>query len=74
MYAIEFEADIKNGAVKIPQMYRQLENSHAKIVLMVEDSHVPAQNLAELDFSSMHIQAFSGQDALAIQKAMRDEW
>ena len=74
MYAIEFEADIQDGTIKIPQMYRQLENSHAKIVLMVEDSRIPAPNVEEFDFSSMHIQAFSGQDVLAIQKAMRDEW
>lgn len=43
MYAIEFEADIQNGTVKIPEMYRQLDNAHAKIVLMVNDESFQAQ-------------------------------
>ncbi|MFU8838837.1 MAG: hypothetical protein ACNA75_11110 [Thiohalomonadaceae bacterium] len=74
MYAIEFEADIQDGVVKIPEIYRQLDNSHAKIVLMVEDNKLPTQTVAELDFSNTPIQAFLGQDALDIQKAMRNEW
>lgn len=37
MYAIEFEADIENGVVKIPPEYARLENAHARVVVMVEE-------------------------------------
>ncbi len=74
MYAIEFEADIQNGTVKIPEMYRQLNNAHAKVVLMVNDESLLAQRETELDFTNTDIKAFSGRDALDIQRTMRDEW
>lgn len=79
MYTIEFEANIRNGLVKIPDEYRQLENRHAKIVLMVEDERASmvtegAQVAAELDFTDTGIQAFSGRDGLDVQRIMRDEW
>lgn len=74
MYAIEFEADIQNGIVKIPDEYRQLENRHAKIVIMVKDEHSTPQVESELDLSSTDIQSFSGRDALEVQREMRDEW
>jgi len=73
MYTIEFEADIRNGLVKIPDAYHQLENKHAKIVLMV-DERLPQQVEAELDFTSTDIQSFSGKDGLELQRTMRDEW
>ena len=74
MYAVEFEADIRNGIVKIPEIYRQLNNAHAKVVVMVSDDRITAKSETELDFSNTEIRCFSGQDALDIQKAMRDEW
>lgn len=75
MYAIEFEADIQNGMVKIPEMYRQLDNAHAKIVLMVDDESFQTQRSeTELDFTHADIKAFSGRNALDIQRTMRDEW
>ena len=74
MYAVEFEADIRNGIVKIPEIYRQLNNAHAKVVVIVSDERITAKSETELDFSNTEIKSFSGQDALDIQKAMRDEW
>ncbi|NWO04467.1 MAG: hypothetical protein HLX50_01825 [Alteromonadaceae bacterium] len=37
MYAIEFEADIQDGVVKIPPEYARLKNTHARVVVMVEE-------------------------------------
>ena len=74
MYAIEFETDIQNGSVKFPEMYRQLDNVHAKIVLMVPEESFQTQRETELDFTHTDIKAFSGRDALDIQRTMRDEW
>ena len=75
MYAVEFEADIQNGIVKIPGEYRQLENRHARVVVMVSDSQEPEANQSTaLDFSKLEIKAFSGVDAVEAQRKIRDEW
>jgi len=36
MYAVEFEADIRDGVVKIPEEYARLKNTHARIVVLLE--------------------------------------
>lgn len=37
MYAIEFETDIQNGVVKIPEQYQSLTNKHARVVILLDD-------------------------------------
>ncbi|MCH8498139.1 MAG: hypothetical protein LAT63_06660 [Marinobacter sp.] len=77
MYAIEFEADIRDGIVKIPAQYSRLENSHARIILMITDDQpdtVLAEGAAPLDFAACGLEAFKGKDAVDIQREMRDEW
>lgn len=74
MYAIEFEADIQDGVVRIPDEYRQLKNSHARIVVMVKEELAADLNESPLDLSDCQIQAFRETDALEIQREMRDEW
>lgn len=74
MYAIEFEADIKNGMVKIPSEYTQLEDSHARILVMVSDQASLAIEKSSLDFSNVDIQAFKEKGAVVMQREMRDEW
>lgn len=36
MYAIEFEADIRDGAVKIPEGYKSLQARHVRVVILFE--------------------------------------
>jgi len=74
MYAIECEADIRNGMVKIPAEYAHLKDAHAGIVVMVRDEALPMVEQSPLDFSDTEIEAFKGKDAVAIQREMRDEW
>lgn len=57
MYAIEFEADIQNGVVKIPPEYARLRNIHARVVVMVGESKANAE-----------IMAFSRHSANAIEE------
>lgn len=38
MYAIEFETDIQDGVVKIPDEYQQLKNKHARVVILIADN------------------------------------
>lgn len=47
MYAIEFEADIKEGIVKIPDKYSRLKNTHARVVLLIEEPRAD-QELKEM--------------------------
>jgi hypothetical protein len=76
MYAVEFEADIQNGVVKIPKEYQQLENRHAKVVVMVssESQQLEVNQSTAPDFSQLEIKAFSGVDAVEMQRKVRDEW
>ncbi|MEI6336331.1 MAG: hypothetical protein WCS87_17365 [Methylococcaceae bacterium] len=38
MYAIEFEADVQNGLIKIPSQYKELDSKHLKIIALLDDS------------------------------------
>ncbi|TDN95397.1 MULTISPECIES: hypothetical protein [Halomonas] len=58
MYAVEFEADIRDGVVKIPEEYKRLKNAHARIVVLVEEPETDAE-----------VRAFSEHSASTI-----DEW
>jgi hypothetical protein len=58
MYAIEFEADIKDGVVKIPEEYKTLANRHARVVILLED-----------DYETSDLRAFSDHSA-----GLVDEW
>lgn len=40
MYAIEFEADIQNGMIKIPSQYKELNSKHVKIIALLDDSEI----------------------------------
>lgn len=40
MYAIEFEADIQNGMIKIPSEYKDLSSKHVKIIALLDDSEM----------------------------------
>ena len=73
MYAIEFEADIENGVVRIPIEYSRLANSHARVVVMVDERAILGLEKAPLDLRDMQIQAFQGKDGLELQRDMRGE-
>lgn len=36
MYAIEFEADVQNGMIKIPSQYKELNSKHVKIIALLD--------------------------------------
>jgi hypothetical protein len=46
MYAIEFEADVQNGFIKIPSEYKNLNSKHLKIIALLDDSEInkPIEN------------------------------
>jgi len=60
--------------VKLPEKYRLLDSAHVRVVLTVNDERLMGEPEVELDFSNTEIKAFSGRDALELQRIMRDEW
>ena len=38
MHAIEFEADVQNGMIKLPSQYSNLNSKHLKIIVLLDDS------------------------------------
>ncbi len=39
MYAIEFEADLTDGDLTIPEDYKSLNNQHVRVVMLFENHH-----------------------------------
>ena len=37
MYAIEFEADVQNGMIKIPSQYKEFYAKHIKVIALLDD-------------------------------------
>ncbi|TDN95750.1 hypothetical protein [Halomonas ventosae] len=58
MYAVEFETDIRDGIVKIPEEHERLKNAHARVVVLVEEPEADTE-----------VRAFSEHSAGTI-----DEW
>ncbi|WP_287601410.1 hypothetical protein [Thiothrix sp.] len=38
MHAIEFETDIENGMIRIPDIYRNLHKAHARIIVLTYET------------------------------------
>ncbi|SFM52367.1 hypothetical protein SAMN05421721_10829 [Ectothiorhodospira mobilis] len=57
MYAVEFEADIRDGVVRIPDRYARLHNAHARVVLLLEEPDTDTE-----------VKAFSEHTAHAIEE------
>tara|TARA_R110001583_G_scaffold155609_1_gene307265 strand:+ start:1596 stop:1820 length:225 start_codon:yes stop_codon:yes gene_type:complete len=73
MYAIEFEADVINGTIKIPDKYRNLEAKHLKAIILLPDESTPLSR-PTYDFSDLAGKLTWQGDALAEQRKLRDEW
>ena len=62
MYAVEFEAPIHNGIVKIPSEYSELyERQNAKFCVLLQDEHLKAsgkKNKKKLDAISIDTREF----------------
>lgn len=77
MHAIEFEADIQNGVVKIPDEYGHLMNRHARIVVLYENTTEelsPSVKQVGIDFTSVNVPSLAAKDGVEYQRNLRDEW
>ncbi|MCL5424618.1 MAG: hypothetical protein M1154_03050 [Gammaproteobacteria bacterium] len=77
MHAIEFEADIQNGMVKIPDEYAHLKNRHARIVVLYENA-TEEESLSVkqvgIDFRSVKAPSLVAHDGVEYQRNLRDDW
>ncbi len=53
MYAIEFEAQIKDGVVKIPEQYARLMNAHARVVVLIDNADQELKAMSEHSASTI---------------------
>lgn len=44
MYAVQFEADINDGFLRVPSMYKEIYQAHAKVTIIVDDTAQKASN------------------------------
>lgn len=73
MHAIEFEACLENGLIRLPNTYQHWqEGKQAKIIVLVEENHLPAHQQTSINRHAGSIKL--SQDPLAFQQAIRDEW
>ncbi|MBE0487145.1 hypothetical protein [Marinobacter sp.] len=42
MYAVEFETEIRDGVMVIPEKYARLKNTHARVVVLVDEDEFPS--------------------------------
>jgi hypothetical protein len=45
MYAVKFEAEVRNGSIKIPQEYEDLEYMRVEVVALVSDREDQTSNI-----------------------------
>lgn len=77
MNAIEFETDIQDGVVKIPEKYEHLKNTHARIVVLYDnalENSTNAEKQVGLDFASVKAPSLAAHDGVEYQRSLRDEW
>ncbi|MWJ28503.1 hypothetical protein GPM19_09845 [Halomonas sp. ZH2S] len=76
MYAIEFEADIRDGMVKIPDEYKLLKNGHARIVVLYDsfEENEVTEEQVEIDFSRVKAPSLAQREGVEYQRSLRDEW
>ena len=48
MYAVEFQAKIKNGTIEIPEMYRNRFKAHVRVILLAEEESTTVNLIDQL--------------------------
>ena len=78
MQAIEFISTIKEGIIRIPELYTGYDNQQARVIVLIpsiEHMNNQKKNLAAI-FKKMETKTVFGKikDPVAWQKQLRDEW
>jgi len=62
VYAIEFEADIRDGVLKIPEQYARLKNAHARIVVLLEGNNSDSELRALSNHAAGNVEEWKDPD------------
>lgn len=75
MHAIEFETDIIDDMIKIPQG-KCIDMRHVRVILLAEEQTKGEGIVADgcLDFSNYCVSSFRNVDPVKYQREVRDEW
>ncbi|MAN51534.1 hypothetical protein [Marinimicrobium sp.] len=75
MYAIEFEADVIDGQIRLPDEYKALESTHLKAIILIPDAPTAIKEPAnKYDFKDLSGKLTWEGDAVEAQRKIRDEW
>jgi hypothetical protein len=59
MYAVEFQATVKNGSIEIPEEYRTHFKERVRVILLAEEEGTAATFIDHLLQHPVHIPGFS---------------
>ncbi len=59
MYAIEFHTTITNGMIEVPQYYLPHLAKHAKVIVLMEETHQKTGILAQLFQTPLKLKHFT---------------
>ncbi|WP_110648665.1 hypothetical protein [Salinicola peritrichatus] len=77
MRAIEFEVDIQDGVVRIPDEYAYLKNRHARIMVLYDAPSEEGGGVRQqegIDFSRIRAPSMTTREGVEYQRSQRDEW
>ena len=72
MYTIEFEADIENNLLRIPESYKNLNKVHARVIILTQEPQCPATTFNPGIFFGIGKQSKQACDAYIA--SVRDGW
>lgn len=58
MYAVEFQAKVKNGSIEIPEEYRARFKERVRVILLAEEESTAAHFIDDLLQHPVHIPGF----------------
>ncbi len=79
MKAIEFETTIRDGLIRVPSSYRNMKNTQAKVIVMVDENHETENYDKKLLLKMFGKANKSGLfneivDSVSWQKQQRNDW
>jgi hypothetical protein len=58
MYAVEFQAKVKNGSIEIPEEYRTRFKEHVRVILLAEEGGTAVDFIDHLLQQPIHVAGF----------------
>jgi len=76
LHTIEFDAEISNGVINVPQEFQEVFNGYVKVILATQSNPNSGKDSTEktkiLDFSQHQISSFQDINPVEFQRRIRD--